>query len=160
MPESLLQILTFFLLLLIWLFLLRVIWAVWSEARAPLTLAPQQSPGPQSAPAPAPAPPRKAPASAANRLKVVEPADRKGQSFELGDELKIGRAATCQITLADDSYVSQIHARIFRRDGRLYVEDLNSTNGTFLNRKKLTSPVALRGGDRIQVGGTVLEVAK
>lgn len=163
MPESLLQILTFFLLLLVWLFLLRVIWAVWSEARSPLTLAPTGSAQQQqsTAPAPSPAPPRRAtPASAANRLKVVEPADRRGQSFDLGDELKIGRAATCQVALADDSYVSQVHARIFRRDGRLYVEDLNSTNGTFLNRKKLTSPVALRGGDRIQVGGTVLEVAK
>jgi pSer/pThr/pTyr-binding forkhead associated (FHA) protein len=164
-PESLLQILTFCLLLLVWLFLLRVIWAVWSEARAPLALAPQpgagtSTPGPAPSPAaPSPAAPSPA-ATAAARLKVVEPADRKGQTFDLGDELKIGRAATCQVALADDSYVSQLHARLFRRDGSLYVEDLGSTNGTFLNRKKLTGPVALRRGDRIQVGRTVLEVVK
>jgi hypothetical protein len=165
MPESLLQILTFFLLLLVWLFLLRVIWAVWSEARAPLTIA-TPTPAPTSGggagtPTHTPAPGRPpAPASGLGHLKVVEPADRKGQVFDLGDELKIGRAATCTIALADDSYVSQLHARLFRRDGSLFIEDLGSTNGTFLNRKKLTGPVSLRRGDRIQIGRTVLEVTK
>jgi pSer/pThr/pTyr-binding forkhead associated (FHA) protein len=170
-PESLLQILTFLLLLLVWLFLLRVIWAVWAEARAPLTLAPPtpgQQAAPRAAPRPAQAQPAQtaqpaqpaSPAGAATRLKVVEPPERKGQAFDIADEVKIGRAATNHIALGDDSYVSQLHARLFRRDGSLYVEDLGSTNGTFLNRKQLTGPVALRRGDRIQVGRTVLEVSK
>jgi pSer/pThr/pTyr-binding forkhead associated (FHA) protein len=164
MPESLLQILTFFLLLLIWLFLLRVIWAVWSDAKAPAVTS---TPAPASAPATgrrrgasAPGPATGPAATGPAKLKVVEPAERRGQVFEVGEEVKIGRAATNQVSLADDSYASQLHARLFRRDGSLFIEDLGSTNGTFLNRKKLTGPVSLRRGDRIQIGHTVLEVTK
>jgi pSer/pThr/pTyr-binding forkhead associated (FHA) protein len=155
-PESLLQILTFCLLLLVWLFLLRVIWAVWSDARTPAVV----TAPPRAAQAPAGAPAATGQPTGPARLKVVEPAARKGQVYDVSDELKIGRAATCQVALADDSYVSQLHARIFRRDGSLFIEDMGSTNGTFLNRKKLTGPVALRRGDRVQVGQTVLEVTK
>lgn len=158
MPESLLQILTFFLLLLVWLFLLRVIWAVWSDVRPPTATPARPSP---------PAPPPAAASSVstaqpmgAARLKVVEPPDRKGQVFDVTDETKIGRASSCDIALADDSYVSQLHARLYRREGTLFIEDLGSTNGTFLNRKKLSGPVSLRRGDRIQIGRTVMEVSK
>ena len=69
----------------------------------------------------------------------------------------MGRAGGCQITL-DDTYVSQLHARVFRREGQLYVEDLGSTNGTYLNRKKVTAPIAIRKGDRLQIGKTVMEL--
>ena len=90
---------------------------------------------------------------------MVEPPALRGRSFELGEELTVGRAAGCQIAL-DDTYVSQLHARVFRRDNQFYVEDLGSTNGTYLNRKKVTGPVAVRRGDRLQVGKTVLEVTR
>ena len=73
------------------------------------------------------------------------------------DVLRISRS--CQIPL-DDSYVSQLHARVFRRDGDLLVEDLGSTNGTYLNRKKVDGTVPIRRGDRLQIGRTVLEVTK
>jgi pSer/pThr/pTyr-binding forkhead associated (FHA) protein len=64
------------------------------------------------------------------------------------------------VSLPDDTFVSQVHARVFRRDGSLFVEDLGSTNGTFLNRKAVSSPMALRKGDRLQVGRSVLEVTR
>jgi pSer/pThr/pTyr-binding forkhead associated (FHA) protein len=164
-PESLLQILTFCLLLLVWLFLLRVIWAVWSDSPTPtVTVAPQPAGTAGTAgTAGAPAGPRvtsTATPPTAMKLKVVEPTEHKGETFDVADEVKIGRAATCQVALADDSYVSQLHARLFRRDGSLFIEDLGSTNGTFLNRKKLSGPVSIRRGDRIQVGRTVLEVSR
>ena len=76
--------------------------------------------------------------------------------FALAEELTIGRAAGCHVTL-DDTFASQIHARMFRRDGQIYVEDLGSTNGTYLNRTKVTGPQVMRRGDRLQVGNTVLE---
>ena len=90
---------------------------------------------------------------------IVEPAKQRGRTYDLADELTIGRAAGCQIPL-EDSYASQLHARVFRRNGDLLVEDLGSTNGTFLNRKKVDSAVPIRKGDRLQVGKTVLELTK
>ena len=158
MPESLLTILKFFFLALLWLFFARVLWAVWAEVNAPA-----------AAPTPVPPSARRgaAPVAAARtsggdstRLRVVEPADRRGTTYQLGDELTVGRASGCQVALPDDSYASQLHARIFRKDGRMWLEDLGSTNGTFLNAKAVTSPVALRRGDRVQVGRTVLEVTR
>ena len=156
MPDSLLHILNVFLLAILFLFFLRVMRAMWVQVNAPPI--PPMSPAPVPAPAAAPrpvAPPTGGPL----RLRVIEPPDRKGQSYDPGDEVTVGRAAGCGIALPD-STVSQLHARLFRRDGRLYVEDLGSTNGTFVNRVKVSAPVALNRGDRLQMGGTVLEVSR
>ena len=155
MPESLLTILKFFFLALLWLFFARVLWAVWAEVNAPAAAPPM--PGARAAGTVGTA--ARAPAEVA-RLRVVEPAERRGTTYDLGDELTVGRASGCQVALPDDNYASQLHARIFRRDGRLWLEDLGSTNGTFLNAKAVTSPVSLRRGDRVQVGRTVLEVTR
>lgn len=168
MPDSLLTVLKFVLLALVWLFFFRVLRAVWAEMSGKRTLLPAAPPPPPSSPAPAapnPAaagpPPgrvsrRRAPGEV--RLEIVEPAERKGRSFAVNGELTIGRAGGCGVSIQDDTYVSQLHARLFQRDGRVYVEDLGSTNGTFLNAKPVTGPVALSRGDRIQVGRTVLQV--
>ena len=151
MPEDLLTILKFVFLALVWLFFARVLRAVWAEltpaAAAPATAGPPAATGPRGTTAPA-------------RIKVVDPPDKRGRAFDLADEVTIGRASGCQIALEDDKAVSQLHARLFRRDGRLYLEDLGSTNGTYLNAKKVGGPVALARGDRVQVGRTVLEVTK
>ena len=158
MPESLLTILKFFFLALLWLFFARVLWAVWAEVNAPAAApAPPASARGSGVP---PAPQTRTSGGDSTRLRVVEPADRRGTTYQLGDELTVGRASGCQVALPDDSYASQLHARIFRKDGRLWLEDLGSTNGTFLNAKAVTSPVALRRGDRVQVGRTVLEVTR
>jgi pSer/pThr/pTyr-binding forkhead associated (FHA) protein len=166
MPESLLRILQFLLLALLYLFFLRVLRAVWAEVASPREVT--------GGPAPAPAragrgSPRDrlpaAPKGTPQRLRVVEPAARKGQAFDLAEELTVGRAAGCQVRV-DDTYASQLHARIFRRDAELFVEDLGSTNGTYLNRRgtqnkeKVTGPLPLKLGDRLMIGKTVLEVAK
>jgi pSer/pThr/pTyr-binding forkhead associated (FHA) protein len=90
-------------------------------------------------------------------LIAVEPADQAGHRYPLGDEITVGRAAGCQVTV-DDTYVSQLHARVFTRDGQIFVEDLGSTNGTYLNRVKVSGPMVMQKGDRLQVGNTVLEV--
>ncbi|MGH9156331.1 MAG: FHA domain-containing protein [Acidimicrobiales bacterium] len=160
MPESLLVVLKFCFLALLWLFFLRVLWAVWAEVRAP---APEPAPARATAPWSGPGTGTArgaAPTAAGGRLKVVEPAASRGTTFDLVDELTVGRAAGCHVALPDDTYASQLHARLFRRDGRIWLEDLGSTNGTYLNAKAVTSPVALRRGDRVQVGRTVLEVTK
>ena len=150
MPEPLLTILKFCFLAILYLFFLRVLRAVWAEVTGP--------------PVAAPAPPRPGRVAIGGgkppgRLKVLEPAERRGRTYELGDELTVGRAGGCQVTLEGDNYVSQLHARVFRRDGQFYVEDLGSTNGTYLNRKKVTAPIAIRKGDRLQIGKTVMELS-
>ena len=90
-------------------------------------------------------------------LRVLEPAEGRGRIFDLGDEVTVGRASGCGVAL-NDAFTSQLHARVFRRNGETWIEDLGSTNGTFVNAKKLGSPVPLHPGDRLQVGRTVLEV--
>ena len=166
-PDSLLAVLKVIFLILLYLFFVRVIRAVWIELREPkaveVTIG---APGSQALPPPpAPAPTRGrkgkwAQPSQGERLVVVEPNDRAGQTFELGDELTVGRAAGCGVSLAEDTFVAQLHARVFRRDGSLFVEDLGSTNGTFLNKKAVSTAISLKKGDRLQVGKTVLEVGQ
>ena len=154
MPEPLLRLLQLCVVALLWLFFLRVLRAVWVEVRG----------GGGGGPAPAPAPrtngggrrpavPRR---KGLPRLVIVEPKERKGRVHDLAEEQTLGRAAGCQITL-DDTYVSQLHARVFTKDGGWYVEDLGSTNGTYLNTKRVSSPLQLKRGDRIKIGATVLE---
>jgi pSer/pThr/pTyr-binding forkhead associated (FHA) protein len=164
--DSLLTILKFFLIALLWLFFLRVLRAVWSELKRPPVVTIVDEPPPsrrtrrrEAPPAPPPGP---LPAdSRANgqvmRLRVLEPEDGRGRVFDLGDELTVGRASGCGVAL-DDAFTSQLHARVFRRNGETWIEDLGSTNGTFVNAKKLATPVPLHPGDRLQVGRTVLEV--
>jgi len=156
MPESLLTILKFCFLALLYLFFFRVLRAVWAEIR----------PNAASAAAPAAAPrqrgrqQQKTRSGPPTKLTVVEPKEQAGRAYPLGDELTVGRAAGCQVALESDSYVSQLHARVFTRDGQLYVEDLGSTNGTYLNRKKVSAPMLVRRGDRLQIGKTVLEAQR
>ncbi len=94
--------------------------------------------------------------SATGRITVLEPDELAGSVMQIGDELTIGRAAACSLTL-DDTYVSQLHASIVWRDRHYLVEDAGSTNGTFVNRERLVAPVVLQTGDRVQIGSTVLE---
>jgi len=80
-----------------------------------------------------------------------------GTVFAVVGELSIGRAAGCEITL-DDTFISQVHSRVSLGDSGVVVEDLGSTNGTYLNRKKVTAPVVVNPGDVIQVGSTIMEM--
>ena len=170
MPESLLTILKFLLLALLYLFFLRVLRAVWAEVSSPAR-GPRGTQGGGAGTVGGGASP--ATTISANplakgtpaKLRVVEPAEHRGQAYALADEMTVGRAAGCQVRI-DDGYASQLHARIFRRDGQLFVEDLGSTNGTYVNRKgttgkeKVSGPFVLRTGDRLCVGRTVLEVTR
>ncbi|MGH9206334.1 MAG: FHA domain-containing protein [Acidimicrobiales bacterium] len=150
MPESLLTILKFLLLALVWLFFLRVLRTAWVEMRKP-----RRGGGDVPLQQKRTADPRPA-----YRLKVIEPTAQRGKMYELSDELTVGRAAGCGVSLDADNFASKLHARVFREDGRLWIEDLGSTNGTYVNAERIVVPVLLKKGDRLQVGQTVLEVAK
>lgn len=161
MSEQLLTVLKLCLLALLYLFFLRVLRAVWTEVNPPRRLveaAPAATKGRRAAaPRAARQRSRRGAPSPPTRLVVVEPADRAGTEYALGEELTLGRAGGCSIVL-DEQYVSQVHARVFIRDGSLFVEDLGSTNGTFLGNQKVEDPVELRHGERIRIGATTLEL--
>lgn len=80
-----------------------------------------------------------------------------GLTMALGDQLKIGRSADCQLIL-DDDYVSTRHARIYRSGDGYLVEDLGSTNGTYLNNERLGSPARFTLNDTLRIGRTLLTV--
>jgi pSer/pThr/pTyr-binding forkhead associated (FHA) protein len=90
-----------------------------------------------------------------DRVTVTAPDAEKDRVFSLEDELIVGRDDKCQIVITDN-YASQIHARIFRKDGKVWLEDMGSTNGTYLNRRKVTSPHPVNRGDRGRIGKTEL----
>lgn len=93
-------------------------------------------------------------------LEVMEPADQAGRAFDLDDELTIGRSPGCGVPTSYDVYSSTLHARLYRRGEQLWVEDLGSTNGTFVNSERIAKPTKLVRGDLLQVGGTVFEVTR
>jgi len=143
---------------LIFLFFLRVVRAVWVEVRP---AGPRQGAGARSAPE------RRGAAAAPSRrqkgplhLEVLEPSDRAGQRFDVDGELTVGRSPGCGIATTYDIYSSTVHARVFQQDGRMYVEDLGSTNGTFVNSERISKPTRLGRGDLLQVGATVFQVTR
>jgi pSer/pThr/pTyr-binding forkhead associated (FHA) protein len=147
--DSLLGLLKLCLLALLYLFFVRVLWAVWTEVRGPRTPAPSGA---------TPAPKTKGrKRGEVGRLTITEPKPLRGAAYDLGTETTVGRGAGCAVSIPDDTYASTLHARVFQRDGATFVEDLGSTNGTYVNGQPVGGPVQLHKGDRLQVGSTVLE---
>lgn len=153
MPTIVLDLLKYAFLVILYLFIARAVRAIYVELRPPARVAASRP----VTPAPSRQPSRRA-KKAPTRVVVLE-GSKGGKTFPLADELLIGRAEKCQIVLSD-SYASQMHARIFAKDAEYMVEDLGSTNGTYLNRHKVTSPTSLSRGDQIKIGKTVLEMRK
>jgi len=148
-PTPVLRILQVFVILLIWLFFFRVIRAVWTETRPPKSRWwASKSQGNEL--------------SGRHRLslEIVEPASLRGQRYEVTGETTIGRSPGCSIPLQGDAFVSNVHARIYPKDGELWVEDLGSTNGTYVNARLLQGAVPLHRGDFVQVGDIIFEMAR
>jgi pSer/pThr/pTyr-binding forkhead associated (FHA) protein len=91
---------------------------------------------------------------------VVTQGALSGTSVRLTESpVTMGRSQESTIVI-DDDYVSSRHARVFPRDGEWFVEDLGSTNGTYLDRTKVVSPTPVKIGVPIRVGKTVVELRK
>ena len=71
----------------------------------------------------------------------------------------IGRSDACDLRV-DDTYLSSRHARVANDDGDLSIEDLGSTNGTYVNQELVRGRVHLERGDVVQVGGALFEVVR
>ncbi|MEA2425435.1 MAG: hypothetical protein QOH13_1845, partial [Thermoleophilaceae bacterium] len=76
-----------------------------------------------------------------------------GTNFDLREGATMGRADGAEIPI-DDPFASSVHARIFPRDQFMYIEDMGSTNGTYLNGRRLRSAERLKVGDTVRIGET------
>ncbi len=160
MPVAVLTILKFCLLGLIFLFLTRVLRAVWVEINAPTPDAAANATSSVATVEPNPRATSRRPrrrTEVTPSLTVVEPIEERGQRYLMDAEMTIGRAPGCAIVITD-TFASQLHARVFARDGVWYIEDLGSRNGTWVNRTQVHGPTKLEPGDRVKVGDTVLEM--
>ncbi|MBC7247291.1 MAG: FHA domain-containing protein [Actinobacteria bacterium] len=87
-------------------------------------------------------------------------AEREGRrrrvDWDASREMLIGRAPECSLCLQDE-FASNLHAKLYQVEGRFYIEDLGSTNGTYVNGRRINYPTELRGGDSIKVGNTLME---
>ena len=165
MSELALTLLRLGFLVLLWTLVLVVVSALRRDLRAPRDARPLQAstPGPQMPKArpPVAKQPRqpKAGARGSRSLVVVEGA-LTGTVIPLGTApVTIGRAPDSTLVL-DDDYASTNHARVISVDGQWVVEDLGSTNGTWIARTRLTGPTALMLGQQLRVGRTTLELRK
>lgn len=152
MPDTILTLLRLLLLAMIWLFFLRVLRLLWTGPAAvtasPVTSEPRAA-APRAAERPA--------ETGRPTVRVTSAGTMRGKEFNVGPEATIGRGAGCQVMIPEPM-VSQLHARLFRDGKDLHLEDLGSTNGTFLNGRKIGPAAKLKRGDRIKVGPVELEV--
>jgi hypothetical protein len=88
------------------------------------------------------------------QLEVVAALGREpGERVDVGEGITLGRSPTADLQI-DDPFASSAHARIFLRGEFMYIEDMGSTNGTFLNGRQLRKPEQLKVADSIRIGDT------
>ncbi len=92
-------------------------------------------------------------------FEFIEPLDRTGERIDVDRSLIIGRSPDCDLSIAD-TYLSSRHARVANDSGDLSIEDLGSTNGTYVNQELVNGRVHLERGDIVQVGGILFEVVR
>lgn len=161
MPPIILVLLQVLFLILLYVFVARAVRAVVrdvgraaSPARAPASASTR--PRPQSQPA---ARATRRTRGQAGQLVIHVPGNRPRVLPLDSAEISFGRSQDCTVSL-DDSYASERHARIYPSGEGWMVSDLGSTNGTFLNRAKVSGPTPLQPGDQLGIGKTVVEVRK
>jgi len=163
MSELTLTIIRLGFLAVLWLFVLTVVSVMRSDLFG-RRVAPRGAP-PRSATPPRRARSERAPKPSKGRrgapsTLVVTHGALTGTTVRLGETpVTLGRAQDSTIVL-DDDYVSSRHARFFPRDGQWLVEDMGSTNGTYLERQKVTGPTPVKIGVPIRIGKTTVELRK
>jgi pSer/pThr/pTyr-binding forkhead associated (FHA) protein len=148
-----LSVLKYALVALLYFFVFRAVRSVALDVAGRRGSAPARTPSPS---APARAPRGGKPPS---QVVVHEPDGARPRTVRLSEAADIGRAERCAIRV-DDTYVSQMHARLYGDGGTWFVEDLGSTNGTFLNDRKVERATEVHTGDVVKVGKTLLELRR
>jgi len=91
------------------------------------------------------------------KILFVRSETQKGLEIEVADAIVLGRSEEADLFL-DDPYASDFHVRLVARENGMTLHDLGSTNGAYVNGRRVTAPTELRRGDAIQLGKTVMEV--
>ena len=91
------------------------------------------------------------------RVLFVRSESQQGQEFEVSDVVVMGRSEETDVVL-DDPYASEFHLRLVSQEGGMMLHDLGSTNGTYVNGRRVSAPTELKRGDTIQVGKTAMEI--
>jgi hypothetical protein len=92
-----------------------------------------------------------------SRVLFVRSDSQQGQEFEVNDVVVLGRSDETDVVL-DDPYASEFHLRLVSQENGMMLHDLGSTNGTYVNGRRVSAPTELKRGDTIQVGKTVMEI--
>jgi pSer/pThr/pTyr-binding forkhead associated (FHA) protein len=157
MSEIALLIIKVVFLALLWLFILSAVSVIRSDLFGKTVRASDQ-PQPQELETPPP-PPKKAKRQRGQpRVFMISQGNQAGLSADLaGGVIMIGRSADCQLIL-DDDYVSTRHARVVGAPTGIYIEDLGSTNGTYVNGQRITAPTTITLADTVRIGKTMLKL--
>lgn len=173
MSELTLLLLRIGFLILLWAFVFAIVYALRSDLfgqkvrRMPAAAqpAPRTPPTPQPMAAPvatpsSPPPPPVDDSGPPARRLVITSGAKEGIELELeGDQLTIGRSSDSGLVIRDD-YTSTHHARLMLWDGRWMVQDLDSTNGTFLDGKRVSIPTHVPVGTPVSIGTTTFELRR
>ena len=158
MPELVLAIVRIGIVVLLWFFVLAAVRVIRTDIYGSRAARPARRPAREQV--------RRQPKQPKQRRRdvpqalVITQGQLAGTSIALREApVTIGRANDSTLVLADD-YASNRHARLVPREGQWYVEDLGSTNGTYLDRTKVTSPMHVPIGMPIRIGKTVLELRR
>ncbi|HEX7188165.1 MAG TPA: FHA domain-containing protein [Actinomycetes bacterium] len=165
MSELTLTIIRLGFLAVLWMFVLTAVSVMRSDLFGRRTASRPQPRRGQTAPPARPARQEKPPKPTKGKrgvpsTLVVTQGALSGTTVRLGDQpVTLGRSQESTIVL-DDDYVSGRHARFYPRDGQWLVEDMGSTNGTYIDRTKVTSPTPVKIGMPVRIGKTVVELRK
>jgi pSer/pThr/pTyr-binding forkhead associated (FHA) protein len=171
MSELTLTVIRFGLLALLWIFVFSIVGVLRGDLYGTRVLTrgkPKPPPRPAREPAAKPVPvtppvipkPSRASGKRIPTSLTVKEGSLAGTTVSLKESgILLGRNPECTLVL-DDDFASGRHARIFRRDNGWLVEDLGSTNGTFLGATKLTQPMPVEVGSTLRIGKTVFELRK
>jgi len=144
-------------LALLWLFIFSAVSVIRTDLFGTTVPTPDQ-PGPRELESPPPPPRRVRRQRGEPRILTIVQGPQSGLSAELAaGVVLIGRGADCQVIL-DDDYVSTRHARVVTDENGTYVEDLGSTNGTYVNGSRITAPTTISMSDTLRIGKTMLKL--
>jgi len=148
-------------LVLLWAFVLTTVLVLRRDLRQPADARPlgRERKAPRAAKPPRPPKVAKQQKVKGSKLVVIE-GPLQGTIVPLGNvQITIGRAPDSTLII-DDDYASSRHARVYPSEGSWVVEDLGSTNGTWIDRTRITAPTVLPVGAPLRVGRTTLQIQK